>query len=593
MHLPMDPQLVLFAIQSAVKLGRKLYDVLVDETVERPLLLPLGDLRADVQLNDAVSFFTEDENRHLIQKGGPYFGFNPEQLKLAYGTLQTINTRLDTRSDSLETAAQLISKLHGFRQLSPGKGAKSPAQRILGTVFEIGVDYFLAHPESLGANSHAQRVITSFLQGIDETDFAEGSPTDILGSVLGAALRTASDNPELLGDDRRLQVLFGGLSKGVVGELAAAKNEGERLTIKLFIERVASGLVRGGLAAFDENLDLFLPTDGTLKTLVDSTVSQVLGGVREHGSLFTNETLELVFKSALGAVGENAEIFTDNAFLQQLIEKTLDVLTSTKSEDFFTGATVNAVLRETLEVVRENVETLIDPDTPSERLLTTALSAITESLVTTLNQGGGVKDLLSSRQRIELVRVVFQELAKHPEQLLGDALDEPRRTALAQIIGSAAAALGKDPKQIINGSGFLELIRIVLPVAVHNASGLLDLKEANPRTNLLFVALSQIADTVAKTEDPRNLVSREVFLEIVRRILPLVSANLDALTGKPISETLSNVLALASGPLQSRINGANLPVLVEGLLRQVFQQTLSLAESTAVQVAAQRLLQAA
>jgi hypothetical protein len=40
----MNPALVLFAIEAGIKLGRKVNEVLVDETAQRPLLLPLGDL---------------------------------------------------------------------------------------------------------------------------------------------------------------------------------------------------------------------------------------------------------------------------------------------------------------------------------------------------------------------------------------------------------------------------------------------------------------------------------------------------------------------------------------------------------------------
>lgn len=45
----MDPGIVLFAIQAGVKLGRKIHDVLIDETAEGALLLPVGKVFGDVQ----------------------------------------------------------------------------------------------------------------------------------------------------------------------------------------------------------------------------------------------------------------------------------------------------------------------------------------------------------------------------------------------------------------------------------------------------------------------------------------------------------------------------------------------------------------
>lgn len=589
----MDPQLVIFAIQSAVKLGRKIYDVLVDGTVETPLVLPVGELRANVEENKALVYFTRPENAHLISPGGPYAGLNKEKRLQAYRTLLAINERLDVRQDNLAAAAAIVRDLHGFLQFRAGQGAKSPLQRILGTVFEIGVDYFTAHPESLSRNSNAQRVIASFLQGIETTDFAEGSPTEIVGAVLGSALETLGANPGLMGDDRRLQVLLGGITAAAVNELKNNPQPDGKESLTGFVHRIAGSLVRGGLGAFDENLELFLPGDGTVKKLVHSTVSQFLTAIRDHEDLFTSDTLALVFKSALAAAGENADLFTKNAFLQQLLERTFDVLTETPTGKLFSEATFSSLIRETLDVVRENIETLVDPERPDEHLLAAALSAITQSLVTTLANGGAVKDLLSNRQLIELVRVVFQSVAQHPEQLLGENLSDPKRTALAQIISSVAAALGEDPKRLVNGTSFIELVRLTLPIAINNVDQLVDLEKGTPRTNVLFGALSQIAQTVLAQGDPRRIVTREVFVEIVRRVLPIVSANIDALADKPVSTTLATALTLASGTLQSRINGDNLPVLVEQLLRRVVAKQLNLEESTAVDLAARQILLAA
>jgi hypothetical protein len=44
----MDASLVIFSIQAGVQLGRKLNEVLVDETRERALILPLGNLYGNV-----------------------------------------------------------------------------------------------------------------------------------------------------------------------------------------------------------------------------------------------------------------------------------------------------------------------------------------------------------------------------------------------------------------------------------------------------------------------------------------------------------------------------------------------------------------
>src|SRR5689334_20339563 len=78
----MDPSLILFAIEAGIKLGRKVNEVLVDETAQRPLLLPLGDLFGSITEADAMRFFNSDGS-HLIAAGGPLHSFKADHTKLA------------------------------------------------------------------------------------------------------------------------------------------------------------------------------------------------------------------------------------------------------------------------------------------------------------------------------------------------------------------------------------------------------------------------------------------------------------------------------------------------------------------------------
>jgi hypothetical protein len=60
-----------------------------------------------------------------------------------------------------------------------------------------------------------------------------------------------------------------------------------------------------------------------------------------------------------------------------------------------------------------------------------------------------------------------------------------------------------------------------------------------------------------------------------------------------VADTVRTALALASGGLQNRINGANLPVLIEHLLLAVLWEELDLAGHAAVELAARHILKAA
>ena len=592
----MVPTLIIFAVEAGVKLGRKLYDVLVDAAVERPLMLPVGHLFGRIAVADAQEFFDRDKNHHLVESGGPYHGLTDAELVLAYKTLRSIGERIGDSEVISGDAVEIVQNLHRFEQLKERFGAAHPAQRILGTLVEIGIDYFAANPRALGKDSYERKILHAFILRLDEADFAEGTPSKLVGDVLLAALRTLNENVALVDDDRRLQVLLGGVTKALIEDVSAATSQAEQIRREDLARRIASSILRGGASAFHENIGIFIEDDPGGRTLVQSALGQVLEGIRGKDDLFSNESIELIFDSALTAVAENSQLFSEEKVVQELIRQTVTALTEPEGRELFTEATVAAVVAEALDVMQRHAGTLINPGKPEEQLLAFAVRATSASLSDTLAGGGGFRALLSKAQLVALSRAIFEEVARDPMPLLGKDLDGARRTALAQIVGSVARALGEDPSRLVTAEGLVELTETALRVGVRNADKLLDLDSEDPRTNALFRILQQVALGLVESKDPRGLVTREVFVDIAKSVLPVASANLDPLLAgadEPIKRTVELALALASGALEGRINGENLPVLIEQLLREVSWEELDLGSDAAVAEAATRILRAA
>lgn len=591
----MDPNIVVFAIDAGVRLGRKVNDVLVDATVERPMLLPVGDLFGDVTVADAGDFFRREENRALILEGGPYAGFGPDERVAAYRTLLALEERVGSPIGGPRDAVAVVQSLHAFEQYRKGFGANPPAQRILGTILEIGIDYFTLNPEALGVGSTGRKVLQAFIEALDETQFAEGTPHEIVGDLMVAAVRTLDRNVALVDDSARVQALVGGVTAALLRDAESLTSQAAKIKREQLVRRIGSSILRGGAEAFTEQIDLFVGHPAA-KTLVESTLKQVLVGIDGKEDLFSNESFEVIFASALTAVGENPGLFSERVILQELIRSTVKAVTNAQGKKLFSEDTVAAIVQASLETARDNVETLFDPEDPQKQLLGTAIASVARSLASTLAGGGTVKDLLSKRQVVDLVEVVLDEVANNPERLLGAGPMDDRKTAVAQIIGSLARALGDDPSRFVNGDGLVELAEIVLSVSVRNADKLLDLDSSNTRTNALFKALEQLVQGIHEVGDPRGLVDRTTFLEMVHRVLPVVSANVEVFlegTDPKVKGAVQAALGLATGALEGRINGANLPVLVEELLKEVLWDELHLDEVVAVARSAERILRAA
>jgi len=589
----MDPQLVIFAIESAIRLGIKINEVLLDETSGRALVLPLGSLFGDVNTGKASEYF--DHHPELVLPGGIYAGLTGPQLVDAYKAMVAVNRKFG-HDDDAAGAVEVVRRLQAFEQFGKGFGPAHPVRRILGTVVEIGIDYFATHPEALGKDSSARRIVHAFVLRLDDVDFAEGAPVEIAGDVLTAALQALDENVTLLDDDERLHALLRGVTSALIAELEGAGSAEELLSRKNLVQRLGSSILRGAAGAFTENIDLFLPGDGTARALVELTLTQVMQGVRGQPDLFTNESLELIFRSGLRAVGENAELFSDKKILQALIASTAQALTDATGKSLFSEETVAAVVAGALTAASQNVGTLIDPKDPQKQLLARAASAIALGLSTQLGAHPSLKGVLSRQQLIDLTQIVFDEVARHPEALLGGPPGDARTSALAQVIGSVAGALGDDPRRLVDGQGLQQLVRIALAGAVQNADGLLDLEHADPTTNLLFRGLKEVATAVANTDDPRRLVSRQGFVDLVAQVLPVVSANLGPLVAKQdslVQRTIAQALQLANGALRGRIDGRNLPLLVRGLLVEVLWDELDIADREQTVRSATRILRAA
>ena len=565
----MDPTLVLFGIQAGLKVGKKVNDILVDDTKEDLLVLPLGDLFGSIQVAQANMFFNREENFHLIEEGGPYHGFNSEQKLSAYKTILKITDDLGNSESDTAEAVDVVVNINKFEQYKKGFGANPPVQRLLGTIVEIGIDYLVDNPQTLGNGSSARPLLESFVQSLDEVDFSEDKFADVAGEVLVASLKILGDHTSLVSSDKRIQVLLGGITKSLIEDMTGVNDLGAEVRRKEFYKRVTGSILKGGIAAFNDNAELFIQGNDTTRDLVRSTLTQFINGFSNNEDLFTTETTELLFRSALGAVTENPEFINDE-FLRKLLTNSIASLTSANGQKIFSKSTIPMVLRSALQTVGENSEMLVSPDTPERQFLANALSSITLGLSSELVDGNLVK-LFSSNQMANLAEIIFKEIGKEPELLLGDVGSDEKKAALTQIIASVAGALGDNPRKYITGEGAVDLLHLSLRIGLKNIDKLLDLDSDDPKTNLLYQVLKEVISTVGESGDPRKLLTRDTILDIVTEVLPIISSNLDSTLAdqdKLVGIALNAALNLANDALKNRIDGVNLPDVTSEILRQ-------------------------
>lgn len=593
-----DPNLALFVIDAGVALGRKIHESLVDQTVKRPLLLPLGDLFGRVTEAEAMRFFAV-EQPELIRPGGPCYAMREDKPKLIqfYSAMRGVETRVVAASGDLAAQRrEIVLRLSALDQFDETFPDRHPTRQILSTVVEIGVDYFNSHPEARARDSGARKIVQAFVAGVQDADLAESPDARILGGLLGSALRGLRDDAPLIDDEPSLTVVLGAVSGAVAEDLQQAVREGEEVARQQLFRRAGSSLLRGALGAFS-GAGALSPVEGgiTVRRLVQGALVQVLRGLQGHEDLFTHEALERIVQSALRAAAENPERFVQRPGLETLVGRTTDVLAGRPWDSLFSAANAGPVLCDALQIARENRQTAAGPDGVEEPRLAQALEAMVGGLSGRLAGGGNIERLLSRQQVVTWARWGMHQAAQNPERLLGEGAGDSSQTVLAQVIASVAKALGNEPARLTNGEGFLQLTAVALQVTLRNTAPLIDTDRRSPRSNRLYQILQQVVGALGQEKEPGRLVTRQVFLEIAVVVLPLASGNLAGLRQKPklVSRAVVSALRLAQGPLEGRINGANVATLIEGLLTLALWNELDLEDEAETKRAALECLRAA
>lgn len=464
----MEPTLVLFAIQAGIRLGRKVYDVMVEKNFDRPLLFPMGDLAGDPLSAAAQNYFDDPENPKnwdWVKKGGPLNEIYKKNGPLAaYQTLLGL-TEVDT---SWKEAREIISGLQEFAQYKDNQ--PDGTKQILGLVVDIGIDflkvnpYFKIDPQSLQSGSAPQRVIGAFVTNLDDINFEDTNLPQIGGMVLQAGLEVFGENANLVTRDKGLQLLFRDVTNALIEDFKTGTDQN-------FLERITGSLLRGAMTGITENPVLFIRGDSKEKKFIRKTVTDVLNGLKGQEHLFTPTSVEIIFKNALVAVSEAADLITEDKFLEELIGNTLKVLLTKNGQKVFSEATFAAVVQVSLETLGKNVGSLVKLAGPERQFLVHGLTALTESLGTTL-KGSDLTAIFSSNQLLDLTRVVLGAVAQHPQALLGESA-RPQDSVLANLITAVAGALQADPTKIISGEAYLQILQAVLQVGMQNANKIL------------------------------------------------------------------------------------------------------------------------
>lgn len=463
--------LILFAIRSAVKLGRQIRLAYVDATRRRDLTLPLPDFFSGTNVYDACEYFSKENLGLRFVQGYEWNGKRyPPNKRLAAllakcqaGNMtapeeaELKDLHIKYRNVGSAEEGGLVWQTDGAGKADPEeiyallsvqqwqRGADptpSTLHRVSGTLIEIGIDYALTSPDLFDKNSKKGKAIAGFLSALDtEIDFKEGDLSEIPGRLFVAILETTADNSALMSGDPKIQefvqVTTSALSKDMAerlnkidadANLPADEKREARLCAKDWAELLfRTTLSSGGRLVLSDPARFLGVKDAAGQVLITAVGNSLLDLIMtDNGGLqkaLSREGLETVLQAALKAVSEHPEIMTltKNAGVKVVLvglAKDLSQTDNLLSADIFPE-----LARLVLENTAKNID-LFWPDLknhPEKNLVATAVRAT----LAILSRPAAEKErwrLRFGRAEILLVTdTVLHELTANPGWLLNRA----------------------------------------------------------------------------------------------------------------------------------------------------------------------------
>jgi len=500
--------LILFAIEAAVKVARAGRAVYVEETIRNAVTWPLP-MTFDNIVGDARQYATFLENSESeLNKQRFETDFRPALMNNDMAALTRVYVVCLARGEvpTLHLPSKGVAGLAPLATLPQWSSATdpfpSPLKRIAGALVEIGVDYFLHVPGAVNDSSHEGKLVRALLGGLDDVKFSEERWGSLAIALFTAGLDAFKDHPELFIGSQDQSLLLQTVTHGVATELHdrfVALQGPDALSAEKRMKAFGVVLMRGALTgsgrAVLSNPQVLGIKDGAQQELVRAVggafmdvvfaPDDPLDGLRDLASA---GGLDKLLHVALKAAAENPDLFrVSNRSVRVWMADLLRDLyalypegTSLLDADLVANLAYIALDRGMTDLSPLLLEKLPEQNRP---LATVVLKGVLQALV---KPPKGSKPAVwrfdLTREDIEKVADgALEAIAQHPEWLYRDPGRRAMAAAAASLVLDVLSRLRGDDggllRAVVRGDRLAPLLAAVL---ASNAMEILkDLKDTN------------------------------------------------------------------------------------------------------------------
>ncbi|NOY65679.1 MAG: hypothetical protein GXO97_09860 [Nitrospirae bacterium] len=544
--------LVVLGIRAGLKLSQQARQAYLESTISRELTLPLPDFNPEINITAATDYFLGSGKKHLQNNSvledtfkkalsGDITSDEKDYLINSYLEFKLIDDidagRVNPEGSGLTKEA--INTLVTVRQWARGETPyPSATQRIMGTLIEIGIDYFSGNPSIVDENTSTGKALKGFLNSLDGLDFKTERLDRLIKGLFIASLETIEENSALLSGDDKARLLIESVSRGIIGDLKERTEgladtdlsleenllEWGQVVLKSTIT-AASDVVLSNPATY---LGVKDPSQQAMVTALGSTMLDIIidEDEIEIKRLFSRKALDRLLKTALITLSEHPDLMgVDHRGLQRILTQIIKELG--RDTEIIGPDLLPEIMSLILEKTAQNME-LIWPEEyrndPSKHLLIIASKELLSRL-SALKEGDDRRlPSLAKSDLLEIMEVVLDEVVENPDWLVKRAAEED--TTLGRFVDSLLTSLSRVPGSRLSSLLFREIFRSAISAVALRHELIAELEFNGQKKEALGFILDTIIDTVfsATSGDAKWVLARKEVLGIlVSTILRTVS----------------------------------------------------------------------
>ena len=545
--MPMNPALILFGIQAAIRLGKIGKDASEQYVRDAEALFP--DIRKPQfdRRTYVNGFFGSANYQHFVK--GPdapykeYWGphgvvnaLNPVDALFAAAVKIKSEEGIDL--NQWLSSSQIIAGATLIEQWDPKKPAPlSPFARVILAAADIALEYVAINPGLLRVGGNGEKLIGAFAGNLgdllpddgnfgDNHDFGER----LLGVFLRAGLDTISKYPAWVISEEHTQRLMSASVEPIVKALP--KNITEQIKYREVTDALIGPAASAAMQTLAEHSSAFLGQDFRAETAIGELTQALLGQAAKTGlnNQFTKNGLIGLYRAALRVAAEKPQLFLDDngdprdRIAKDLISNFASVLMRTPPP--FDGSVGVQLAAAALEAVSANAHRFAARDKPWEQSAADLVGQITEQLGKALQENKRLEYVFSKARWIELGRAMLNHIASTPEMITGP------EDALARLLGTVAQAMAKDDKLLLDGEDWLEIVKAAAEEAAANPARLFRLDPNDATQTLAAQVIKAALRAAGNILDEKNLREKTVLFgktlrEAIIILLQATSGNQD------------------------------------------------------------------